>query len=421
MLLYFFLITLLPLTEHPLWSRYVGQMTIIKYLGAACLLYAIAHLGVRKAFPRYLGTYQSWCFLSFLLLNTVSYLTKSMPSAWEFNPILSYVSVLILGLITVTLIDSLKRLNWLLLAMVGSVAWGSLYVIREWQKYHNVIPSFRPGYVVGDSNYFAISALISLPLGYQLAMRGGGHKNWQRYFCLGCVAITLVAFLLASSRGAFLGLLVAFAVIVWRSRHRVRNFVLTFVMLIPLIVTPRSPVQRIFTPNAGDRVGTSDREASWKAGLRMIKAHPLGGIGLGNFKSQMRLYADPGTRAWTIAHNSYISIAAEVGLPALATYLALLFFTFRSLSQSRRRAIRLRSEMVYHSAIAAEAMLAGSAVGIFFLTAEMHRFVWLVIFVSMVLPYVLENAERRMPNRMRHQTALITNRRELNLPVVATA
>jgi O-antigen ligase len=418
MLLYLFLITLLPLTEHPVWSRYVGEMTIIKYLGAACLVYAIAHLGIRKSFPPYLGTNQSWWYLSFLLMNVVSYLTRSTPSAWEFNPILSYVSVFILGLITITLIDSLERLNWLLLAMVGSVAWGSLYVLREWQKYHAVLANFRPGYIVGDSNYFAISALISLPLAYQLAMRGGGHKDWQRYFCLACLAVTLVAFLLASSRGAFLGLLAALGVVVWRSRHRARNFALTFLMLLPLIVVPRSPVQRIVRPTAGDRVGTTDREASWKAGLRMIRAHPLGGIGLGNFKSQMPLYADRGTRAWTIAHNSYISVAAEVGLPALATYLGILFFTFRSISQSRRRAIRVRDETLYHSAIAAEAMLAGSVVGIFFLTAEMHRFVWLVIFVSMLLPALLDNQERQIRTRMRPQRALKADEREANLSLV---
>jgi O-antigen ligase len=147
----------------------------------------------------------------------------------------------------------------------------------------------------------------------------------------------------------------------------------------------------------------------------MIRAHPLGGIGLGNFKSQMPLYADRGTRAWTIAHNSYISVAAEVGLPALATYLGILFFTFRSISQSRRRAIRVRDETLYHSAIAAEAMLAGSVVGIFFLTDEMHRFVWLVIFVSMLLPALLDNRERQISARMRPQRALKANEREANL------
>lgn len=415
--LYLFLITLLPLAEHPLWTRYVGQITVIKYVGLVSLIHAGWYIAITRRFPRYFSTPQSWFFLLFLLINVISYVLKNSGGGfWGFNPMLTYLALFALFLITVTLIDSTRRLNWLILGIVASVAWGSLYVIREWQKWHALIHNFRPGWVVGDSNYFAISALISLPFAYRLTV--DRKIWWQRSFCFISMTVILVAFLLASSRGAFLGLVVAFAVLIWRSRRRLRNIAISAMLLTPLIVAPRSPVQRMFNPTGGDRIGTLDREASWKAGLRMIEAHPLAGIGLANFKPQMQLYADPGARASTLAHNTYISIGAELGIPALLVYVSLLFFTYRSLLRSQRRAFTLRNATIYHAAVSAEAALAGSIVGIFFLTAEYQKFVWLVIFVSMLLPRFLENPQKKTSPRTPQAQPVSSATRELSLTTV---
>lgn len=64
----------------------------------------------------------------------------------------------------------------------------------------------------------------------------------------------------------------------------------------------------------------------WRAASRMIHEEPLTGVGLGQFSSVVGHYTevtlskeDPND-----AHNAFILIAAEMGLPALATALALL-------------------------------------------------------------------------------------------------
>jgi O-antigen ligase len=64
----------------------------------------------------------------------------------------------------------------------------------------------------------------------------------------------------------------------------------------------------------------------WKAAFRMIREHPLTGIGLGQFSSSVGRYTevtlskeDPND-----AHNAFILIAAEMGLPALFVVLVLL-------------------------------------------------------------------------------------------------
>ena len=63
---------------------------------------------------------------------------------------------------------------------------------------------------------------------------------WSRSFCLACLVVTLIAVMLAASRGGFLGLLAAALFIVWRSPHRIRNFVVIAACLAPLtLIVPR--------------------------------------------------------------------------------------------------------------------------------------------------------------------------------------
>ena len=60
--------------------------------------------------------------------------------------------------------DSLQRLRWVILMAIGSVAYASLHLIREWQKYGGMAAGYRPGWVVGDPNYYSISALLCIPM-----------------------------------------------------------------------------------------------------------------------------------------------------------------------------------------------------------------------------------------------------------------
>jgi O-antigen ligase len=69
----------------------------------------------------------------------------------------------------------------------------------------------------------------------------------------------------------------------------------------------------------------SDRWVIWDAGLRMIAAKPLVGWGYGdyslyagNFQRAVRNYVAPNAHA---SHNAYLTIAGELGLPALVLWL----------------------------------------------------------------------------------------------------
>ena len=394
MIFFYLLILIMPLSTNPFWTAQIGDFTLFKYLGAICVVYAMFHLSVRRRIPDYFQTWQTRLYLFFYAVVTISYFTASRKSAFEVSPFLSYTSFLILLLITGSIVDSIPRLRGSLLAAVASAAYSSLYVIREWQKYHDVYKNFRPGYTVGDSNYYAVSALLSLPLAYYLGF--AKRPQVEKIFCLGCLMVTLLGLTVSASRGGFLGLIASFLFVIWRSRQRVRNLLVVILLVVPMaLVSPISPLRRLMDPNHSDTEAEDNRTIVWKAGLHMIEAHPLVGVGLGNFKSAVISYEEPGEKKTFIAHNVYIEIAAEMGLPALLVFFAIIICTFQTLERVRRRTIRGGSSFLYQAAIGVQAGLIGYVVSSFFSSEEYQKLFWLMISISTCMPALVKSARQQ--------------------------
>lgn len=399
MMLFYLLVGVMPLSQHHIWGAMVGEATVFKYLGAFCVLYAVIHLATRRNFPPFFATWQARLFVVFFLIATTSYLAHYIPKPWESSPFLSYVSFLLLLFVTLTVVDSPRRLRWVLLVAIGSVAFASLYMIREWQKAYPVHGfSYRPGWVVGDPNYFTISALLTLPLAFYMMLER--RSLWERWFCLGCLIVTLVAVTLGASRGGFLGLVAAFLFVVWRSRRRPRNLALVSASLLALsFASPVSPVKRLLHPARSDVEAEESRLVAWHAGLCMIRAHPFTGIGLGNFKILMPLYGGPGAKVDSIAHNAYVEIAAEMGIPALLIFLAMLYFSHRTLQQVSRRQQVSGRKLLRQAAFGIQGGLLGSAVALFFVSGQYQKLLWLMVFLSMCLPGLLPLKASRARDR----------------------
>jgi O-antigen ligase len=70
---------------------------------------------------------------------------------------------------------------------------------------------------------------------------------------------------------------------------------------------------------------SAHRLVIWRGALRMIAAHPVQGIGLGRFQRMIGFYTEVPLRKDDPhdAHNAFILVAAETGLPSLALLLLL--------------------------------------------------------------------------------------------------
>lgn len=408
MIFFYFLVSIMPLMRHPLWSSFVGDLTMVKYVGVASFFYALFYLPARRRPLHLLSTPESRWYLLFTLCATLSYLTIGTRVAFEISPFLSYLSFLLFFFVTAVVTDSLSHLRYILLVAIASVGYASLHVIREWQKYGDMATGYRPGWVTGDPNYFSLSALLCLPVAFYLLRTA--QPQWQRWVCRGSLLLTLLAITLAASRGGFLGLLASMLLVAWRSPRRLRNLlVLSLVVLLLSLIAPSSPLARFLHPEHYDQNSAGVRLQLWEAGIRMIRAFPLTGVGLGNWSEFLpRFFSGPDDELH-IAHNAYIEIAAEMGVGALILFLLILVYSFRTLETVRRSAAALGHTFLFNVAAGMQAGLLGFVVAAFFVSAEYQKLFWLFLFITMCLPPLLSSARKTMQPLSPHRLADVSH------------
>jgi O-antigen ligase len=414
MILFYVLVLLMPFLNPPFLSRVVSNTFAFKILGAACLLYTVFHLATRGSVPPYLRTWQSRLFGLLYLLATASFFTRGVRWRILYSYWMSYTSFVALLLVVLSIVDTLPKVRWVLLSANAAVALASVRVVEEWWQFRKFDLSYRAGMMVGDANYFSTTAALCLPFAFLTVLHS--KKRWERWFYGGCLLLTLFAVMLCQSRGGTLALGAAFLYLVARSRRRFRNLMLVGVLVVPLmVISPSSPLRRFMHPGRTDRQSNEYHITAWKAGLRMIRTHPLFGIGLGNFKYMMRWYVPAGTDWSSIAHNTFLEVAAEMGLPTLGVFVGMLVFSYRSLGEAGRRARIVGDRMMYLASLALQAGFVGYLVGACFISAEYAKLFWLVIFLSMCLPHVLrvqrapqyaKSASKPAPNLVRLQATM---------------
>src|SRR5713226_9637182 len=134
MIIYYWLIGILPLVQHPLWTKQIGPLTMVECVGIICLFYAVGHSIVKIRIPPILSSWELRLFILLYCIAVLSALFQGHGIDLANGPFIIYTSSLLLVLMTVSIVDSLSRLRWATLVFIGSYAFASLYVLREWQK-----------------------------------------------------------------------------------------------------------------------------------------------------------------------------------------------------------------------------------------------------------------------------------------------
>lgn len=395
MILFYLLVALAPFVSPPIIWLVLGDTGTFKVLGGLCVIYVIIDMMRGGLIPAYFRTAQARLFVALFFFAAISFF--AMSNSAQNTTLLMYTDFVIFFFVTVSLVNSTRRLRWTLLASMLGIAYGSADIIREWLRFHSTMANYRSGDSVGDGNYFSTSAALILP--FVLLMIFHVKKTWEKLFFLGCFLISMVAITLTGSRGGALAIAASLLYLIWHSRHRVRNLALIAVVILPLaIFVPVSPLNRLLHPRTHGINTEQTRLEAWSAGLKMFESHPLFGVGVGNFKSLMPLYAAPGVDFKSIAHNTYIEYLAELGPLGLFLFVAIVFCAFRSLRKVRRRLREMdQRSFLYLTALSLESGLIGYLLGACFLSAEYEKLFWVVIFLSICLPRLVPLV-RRKPN-----------------------
>jgi len=396
MFLFYLLVLSLPLTQHYALSYTLGGVTVAKLLGAVCMPMALIHAAGKRRIPGGLCQPGALLCVAYFLLAMISYFI-AYGLAWDASgPQNNVLSILVLLLVTVAVVDSVERLRWTLLMMVGSVAIASVYAIREWLAWGHAVLGYRPGGVSGDANYFGTAAAASLPVAFVLLQTR--CRRWEKLYLITCFGLTLFAFGLAASRGGLMGAVVGFLLIFIKSRRKFRSLVLATGLVIPLLaVTPNSPVERLLNPDYGSQVAVAARETTWRAGWQMFQDHPLFGVGLARFKTVVLQYEDSmaALQVQSLAHNTYIEVAAEQGLLGFLPFVATLMAAYLTLERAFRLTAKAELQFLNQACIAIQAALLAAWVGAFFVSAWWFRFYWFPVFLAVCFEPIARTVIRK--------------------------
>ncbi len=395
MIFYYLIIWFSAVPNQPWFGATIGDqgLTVFKYVGFLAFLYSLGYVSIRRSAPALFRTWQARFFAALTLLAFASYLTLGDTSNIIMSPLMSYLSFIFMFFVTMALVDSLPRLRYSLLAIIGALSVASLYLLREWQR-NGFQAGYRAGWVSGDANYFGANAILALALGYYLLQTR--LPLWQRVFCLGCTILTAIALIASASRGAFIGICVCGLLVFLRSKRKLHFVLAALVVAGLLIVSPNSPIQRLVHPQYGDIASTAAHEELFWAGVRVFTEHPITGVGLGKFKETMDEMGLFKERGGYIAHNVYVEYAAELGIFGLLLFLGIVASAFWSLGRIRREAAQKGDEFFFATTSGMQTGLVGFCVASMFLSAEYQKTFWIVIFLSSAIPLLFRKRHRAM-------------------------
>jgi putative inorganic carbon (HCO3(-)) transporter len=229
-----------------------------------------------------------------------------------------------------------------------------------------------------DNNTMGLALALVIPLCW--FCRYLVQSRWIRMALLGTMTASTAAMIMTNSRGASLAAAAAFVVMIARSKHRVGVLIAVVLTIGPAIYMVKDQYfNRMSTlSNYDEDASAEGRLTQWKVTLQMIKDYPFLGVGFGSRNyivvSQRYLKRENDIGA----HNTYLQMMSDSGIPALLIYSMLLFGTIIWLggSAKRIREIHPGSEFI---PIALQASLIAFAVGGTFGSFQRYDFSYILL------------------------------------------
>lgn len=181
----------------------------------------------------------------------------------------------------------------------------------------------------------------------------GSADRMSGLYRFAMVSVPFVAVLMTGSRGGFAALVVALVVLVWLRRPQHKDSARMLSLLLILILVSGRVVTDRWLATDLDHV---DRFHVWDCVIRGIADQWWSGVGGGGFDHIFTSWRDIATvQHWDRAHNMYLELAVEIGIPAL------LVLAFVVLGQARicwRQARAVRTDPAPAVGISALALAA---------------------------------------------------------------
>jgi len=215
-------------------------------------------------------------------------------------------------------------------------------------------------------------------------------KSKKFWYAVG-IAVSLLAILLTLRRSVYIGLAMSLAVMLacYQPIRRVVAWCLILGSLALAIGANPLMHSKYYNSRIGDKGPLYSREIMQSTAVEVFKAHPISGVGVNRFKSEIPKYFKSYHKilvyhAYGLGspHNQFLRIAAEGGLIALIPFVGLLALIFsasiRAYRRTTTRGLSGRDGIVLYWALSA-VFLAQSLQGDSFFFCQYSSAVWFLI------------------------------------------
>jgi O-antigen ligase len=322
-----------------------------------------------------------------------------------------------MGALLASLLDNRRALLRTTYAVVGAGAvvaalnchqfltqsWDANYfglVGARYQNLYGKVDGYRAYGPAGDPNYHA---QFLLPL-LALALERTWNASGRRRLAAGAVSMVLApALALTFSRGAMAAIVAlapAALVAMWRWRVRPLGLALTLAAAVGAVAIA-GPELLARAATFGDATGEPElfddaamrgRLSENLSALHMFIDHPWNGVGLGGYPQLYHQYASRlglDQRPRRRAHNLYLEVAAETGVPGVLGLLSLLVALFWIVERTRRALFRRGDVADSRRAAGVIMMLASYFATAVFLHLTFRSILWVLIAIGFTTPVLL--------------------------------
>jgi len=342
--LYFYLATTYVFPPGRWWGYIFGDFRWAFVSAAITALAVVFHRGKLREKPLWLGfapvmllaVFAAWIWIQTLWALDID---EHVRGSTEF------VKCLLALWFVYRVVDSKERLRDLMFAHVLGCGLLGIYAYATGRESGRLDGVGGPN--LDDSNTLGMYLVTATIVGVGLVLV---EKGWRRYVTLACLALIVNGFVLANSRGAFLGFVagsLALAFSIGRKHRRLFwAFAVAGVVALTVIVD-KVFIDRMFTITD---VTSQDEDADASARSRLVIAqaqvqmffdHPLGTGWRGTAVLSPK-YLD---RRWLAgleddaqrsSHNTYLTCLTETGLPGALIYSCIVLWVVSAVFRVRR-------------------------------------------------------------------------------------
>ena len=272
---------------------------------------------------------QEWAFLAILCAIALSSI-YAINREVLFGRAFTLLQLLIMYYIIVHLVNDEEKLrNFLWIILLTTVLSAGVSLFQRFQA-----GGMRVTGLGRNPNY--TSATLILGMGVAGVLFKRARHVFLKYVIILFGGLLMMSFLFTYSRGGLLAFASGIMYVLLYQKNKGKALLVSGILLVIIYIFMPAGFKDRIAGKGEARYSSENRIEQVRAGLMMIKDHPWFGVGFINFEENYASYVTPVySHEFRGVHNTYVQLAADLGLPGLIFFLWVFFNSWRHLREVR--------------------------------------------------------------------------------------